>query len=238
MAVITATEYVEAANALKYHAALMEIPYSPGGHSLLGMDCQGLCEYLLMQCGVSYRDCNLAGSNAHYRACSWTGTLDECRQRFGCIPDGAWLFILRQDGGEPEKYKGDGIGNASHMGVYLGNSEALHASSSRRSVVTTPVRSTGDWNRIGLPKWIRYDGTESPTVPEPVMQDTAVVATPDGNPVKMRAKPSKRHGLYWKIPNGATVRVDGYVESGGKTWAVARYESRKGFIMCEFLTGG
>lgn len=250
MSTIPATAYVNAAKALKYHANIMEIPYSPGGHSLLGMDCQGLCEYLLMQCGISYKDCNLAGSNAHYRACVWTGTPEECRARFGGnIPAGVWLFILKKDGGEPDKYKEDGIGNASHMGVYLGNTVAIHASASRGKVTESdfPERTiaNGGWNRVGLPKWIVYSNESNIPEDDPVVKVgnntdryTAVVATPDGNPVKMRAKPSKRHSLYWKIPNGEMVSVEGKTMQNGMVWAIVRYGSRKGYVMNEFLIGG
>lgn len=40
--------------------------------------------------------------------------------KFGSIPIGAALFIHKTDGKEPEKFKGDGIGNLSHIGVYTG----------------------------------------------------------------------------------------------------------------------
>ena len=106
------------------------IPYAAGGMGLAGMDCQGLCEYLLIRCGMPGKECNLSGSNAHWRACVWRGTPEECAARFGRVPAGAWVFIVNEDGGEPEKYRGDGLGDARHMGVAL-DGRALHASASR-----------------------------------------------------------------------------------------------------------
>lgn len=89
-------------------------PYGSGNGNI---DCQKLWELMLKGVGIHM---NLAGSNAWYREMmknGWVGTPEECKKKFGYIPEGAALFILKQDGGEPEKYKADGIGNASHIGV-------------------------------------------------------------------------------------------------------------------------
>lgn len=91
MSQISVKEYLAEAFILEQTARERMIPYVLGGMTLSGMDCQGLCEYLLIRCGIPRKECNLAGSNAHYRACVWTGTPEECRQRFGRIPAGAWL---------------------------------------------------------------------------------------------------------------------------------------------------
>lgn len=242
---IDATRYAAEAQVLRAYAASVRIPYARNGHSLEGMDCQGLCEYLLTRCGISYSQCNLAGSNSHYRACVWTGTLEQCRQRFGGeIPAGAWLFILEPSGGEPEKYRGDGIGDASHMGVYLSGGYALHASASRGKVAVTAITSSSSWNRVGLPKWVNYGASASEEVssdaPEgdAIIADTATIVTADGNPVKMRSKPSKRCSLYWKIPNGEAVELVGFVIRSGKTWAKVKYGSRRGYVMAEYILGG
>lgn len=135
------------------------IPYAAGGMGLAGMDCQGLCEYLLIRCGVPKKECNLSGSNAHWRACVWRGTPEECAARFGRVPAGAWVFIVNEDGGEPEKYRGDGLGDARHMGVAL-DGRALHASASRGCVAESRFEGktipNGGWNRVGLPKWVDF----------------------------------------------------------------------------------
>ncbi len=264
MKTVSSHDYLAAAAKLRRLAQQQPILYVPGGMTLSGMDCQGLCEYLLIKCGLARRECNLAGSNAHYRACLWTGSPEECRRRFGCIPAGAWLFILRNDGGEPDKYKPDGIGNASHMGVYLGESEGtLQASASRGGVVQGAFdgsSGSGGWNRVGLCKWVDYGLGDSPGSPEDagadapgaalpgvsgggaadrtIVADMAQVSTPDGNPVKLRARPSRKCSLYWKVPDGAVVQVSGLLEADGTTWAAARYGGRSGYIMSEFLIVG
>ena len=121
------------------------------------MDCQAFAERCLRDVGVNL---NLAGSNAWYRKMTWVGTPEECRARFGVIPNGAFLFILEQDGGEPAKYRKDGIGNALHMGIKTGTGEgAIHSSKSRGCVCTSVFRDksiNGGWNRVGLWDAIDY----------------------------------------------------------------------------------
>ena len=71
---------------LAYVSAGHTIPYAAGGMTLEGMDCQGLAEYLLIRRGVPKSECNLAGSNAHWRSCVWRGTPEECAAAFGAVP--------------------------------------------------------------------------------------------------------------------------------------------------------
>ena len=143
------------------------------GTSYMTMDCQEFVERTLRKVGISK---NLPGSNAWYREMTWVGSPEECTRRFGCIPKGAFLFILEQDGKEPAKYRGDGIGNASHIGIYTGltgrkmvematatgnqaaascdyGDGAIHSSMSRGCVATSKFAGksiNGGWNRVGL----------------------------------------------------------------------------------------
>ena len=134
------------------------VPYLANGMDLNGMDCQGLAEYLLIRAGVPRAECNLPGSNAHWRKCVWTGTPEECVKAFGCVPGGAFVFIW-EEAGAPDKYAGDGLGNAEHMGVYLGDC-VIHASSSRGMVAESKFAGktipNGGWNRVGLSCWVDY----------------------------------------------------------------------------------
>ena len=115
------------------------------------MDCQALVEQMLRDVGINL---NLPGSNAWYRKMTWTGSPEECKRTFGRIPVGAFLFILKQDGGEPGKYKADGIGNACHIGVYIARQDgAINSSSKRGKVCYSRFEGksiSGGWNRVGL----------------------------------------------------------------------------------------
>ena len=96
--------------------------FSKQGDQYLGVpyskiDCQALFELMLKGVGINK---DLPGSNSWIREMmknGWVGTPEECKSKFGYIPDGAALFIVEQDGNEPAKFRGDGIGNASHIGV-------------------------------------------------------------------------------------------------------------------------
>lgn len=143
------------------------------GESYKKMDCQAFYEKVLKEVGIKK---DLAGSNAWLREMTWYGTPDECNKKFGRIPKGATLFILKHDGKEPAKYKPDGKGNASHIGIYTAltgqemvdiavsagdkkavnynyGDGAIHSSSSRGAVCTSKFAGksiSGGWNTIGL----------------------------------------------------------------------------------------
>lgn len=98
------------------------IPYSD-------LDCQGFVEEVLKDCGVRKPDgtpYNWRGSNSMWRNyIKWKGTKEECIKKFGAIPLGAFMFLLKHDGGEEERGYHDGEGNASHVGLYVGSDRPL-----------------------------------------------------------------------------------------------------------------
>ena len=90
------------------------------------LDCQAFVEQVLKDLGVRKSDgsvYNWRGSNSMWRNfISWRGSVKECKEKFGEIPVGAFVFIIKYDGGEKEKGYHDDLGNASHVGLYLGTS--------------------------------------------------------------------------------------------------------------------
>ena len=145
------------------------------------MDCQAFWEKCLSDCGYNK---NLAGSNAWYRYIMEHGAVmspEECVRQLGCVPRGAALFILQHDGKEPEKYKADGIGNASHIGICTGSrgKGALASSKSRGCVAESDFKGKsikGGWNMVGLPNFVAYDYGQglSPEDPNPSVWRTTV----------------------------------------------------------------
>ncbi len=146
---------------LEYAEEVVSVPYVAGGMSLTGMDCQGLVEFVLAECGLKR---NWKGSNDMWRnALKWSGAPEEAVERFGSLPAGAGVFILSDDGGEPDSYKksdierfGRSMGNASHVGLWLGNGRVVHASASRGCVCESTnfdgrkAVPNGGWNMVGL----------------------------------------------------------------------------------------
>lgn len=90
------------------------------------LDCQGFVEQVLKDLEVRKPDgttYNWRGSNSMFRNyIRWRGTIDECIKKFGSIPKGAFVFLVEHDGGEVEKGYHDDLGNASHVGLYIGTS--------------------------------------------------------------------------------------------------------------------
>ena len=88
------------------------------------LDCQAFVEQVLKDLGVRKPDgtpYNWKGSNSMWRNhITWKGTIEECRKKYGEIPLGSFLFLLKWDGGEEERGYHDGQGNATHVGLYLG----------------------------------------------------------------------------------------------------------------------
>ena len=142
------------------------VPYSQ-------MDCQAFVEQCLRDCGMNK---NLAGSNAWFREVMKNGAImtpEACVKQLGTVPKGAFLFIWANDGGEPAKYKPDGYGNASHIGICTGTrgEGAIHSSKSRGCVAESKFKNktiSGGWNRVGLWDQVVYDygGGTSPQEPE------------------------------------------------------------------------
>ena len=131
------------------------------GRSYEEMDCQEFIERCLADVGIRK---DLKGSNAWWRAMTWTGTPEECAQIFGSVPKGAFLFILKDDGGEASRGYHDGKGNASHIGIKTGRGKgAIHSSASRGCVAESEFHDktirNGGWNRVGLLNMFDYGKT-------------------------------------------------------------------------------
>jgi hypothetical protein len=132
---------------------LPKIPYILGRETLSGMDCQGLVEYCVRTAGGTM---SCVGSNDMFRnACSWIGTIAQAKAQGKLVP-GAAVFVLKKDGGEPARYKADGLGNANHVGLYCGapGAEIVSASASKGCVGTTALGQS--WTHVGLLKSVDY----------------------------------------------------------------------------------
>lgn len=209
------------------------------------MDCQAFIEWCLARCGLRK---DLAGSNAWYREVlrnGWAGSPEECVKKFGKVPAGAFLFIHAFDGGEPAKYRPDGLGNASHIGIVTGQGEgAVHSSSSRGCVAEsrfTGKSISGGWNKVGL--WlaqVRYDGiagTEpagdgepdpaAEAAPEPELSaEYAAVWAGQGTTVNTRQGPGVNYAMSkaGRVPVGTVVEILKRVNG----WCRIRYTDPRG----------
>ena len=229
---------------------LMGTPYSK-------LDCQAYVEAVLAQLGLKK---NLPGSNAWYRLLmkeGWVGSPEECKAKFGTIPFGAFLFIHAMDGKEPEKYKADGIGNASHIGIYTGmtgskmcelarqsgvknpdqynfGNGAMNSSSSHGCVCTSKFSGKsirGGWNKIGLWKSIDY-GRDINRI---LSGKNEVVELGQykvvGGKLNLREQPSVSSERLCQIPDGEILTV---TDEAGE-WAKTSYNGMTGWVKAEYL---
>lgn len=208
------------------------------------MDCQAFVEQCLRDCGLNK---NLAGSNAWYREVMKNGavmTPEECVKELGCVPKGAFLFILLNDGKEPEKYKPDGMGNASHIGICTipRGKGAIHSSASKGCVAESDFKcktiKNGGWNRVGLWNQVAYDYGGDVPVPEPEPAPTpepapevATVIAAQGKDVNLRKSPSTSAALVDRVPIGETVTV----LTHGQDWSQIKWKWKTGWMMTKFL---
>ena len=130
-------------------------------------DCQAFCELVLKDIGIRKPDgavYNWKGSNDIARhACSWIGTKEECIKQFGSIPLGAWAFIWDNTGNEKKRGYYDGLGNYSHIGIYVGDdivrdSTKIKDSSGKYIRDGVGNRSLKAFNRIGLADMLDFGG--------------------------------------------------------------------------------
>ena len=213
--------------------------FSRAGDQFLGrsyeeMDCQALVER--MMAAVGYRR-DLGGSNSWYRECrsnGWTGTPEECVKKFGSVPKGALLFI-REDvsASTPGKFRSDGIGDITHMGVKTGRGDgAIHSSHSRGCVCTSKFRDrtipNGGWNRVGLLNVFDYGNRGKE---KKVMKGT--VTAKRGSTVKLRQKPGTDCTIYWNIPVGTEVEIVDQREN----WSKCICSGLTGWMKNEFIGG-
>lgn len=87
----------------------------------------------------------------------------------------------------------------------------------------------GNWKYHGKLPWVKYGEQPGPG-PEPVTEWATVYAD-NGKPVKMRAKPSTRCGLYWEVPCGSQVMI----LDPGNIWCHIQWAGQQGYMKKEFL---
>lgn len=125
------------------------------------LDCQGFVEAVLKDIGIRKSDgtiYNWTGSNSMYRNFyQWRGSVEECINKFGKIPAGAFVYIW-QSSGEKERGYTDGLGNAKHVGIYCGDNivrDSTRSTKTKRDGVGT--RSLDGFNKVTLFSGLDYE---------------------------------------------------------------------------------
>ena len=138
------------------------------------LDCQGFVEQVLKDLGVRKPDgtpYNWRGSNSMFRNhIRWRGTIEECIKKFGSIPPGAFVFLVKHDGGEEERGYHDGLGNASHVGLYIKDDTCMDSQPTGGVL----YRKLSIFTHVGLMDMIDY--STSPEPPADPDQQKAIKA--------------------------------------------------------------
>lgn len=206
------------------------------------MDCQAFIERCLRDVGIRM---DLAGSNAWFRAMTWTGCPEECKKVFGRIPIGALLYIWADDDGEKKRGYHDGLGNASHIGIYIGRNDGAIASSSARQMVQYSKFAgktiNGGWNRVGLWDAMSYGAdidSKLQTLKKGTNQMTALpgayIKSANGLGAVLREKNSSSSKAMTTIPDGEVVGIIEQLDRRSKV----QYRDQIGYVLNTLINYG
>ncbi|MEG1316306.1 MAG: SH3 domain-containing C40 family peptidase [Oscillospiraceae bacterium] len=100
--------------AMKY----MGVPYVWGGTSSSGFDCSGLVYYVFKECGYTTN-----------------------RTAASIYKNGVYVDKANLQVGDAVCFSSPSSGSIGHVGIYIGNDQFIHASSSSRAVIVTDLNS-------------------------------------------------------------------------------------------------
>lgn len=138
------------------------------------LDCQALVEAVLTKAGL--RIPNYRGSNHQWRELVYERTEITTGQE---VPCGVLVFKVRHDGGEVKRGYHDTMGNATHVGVAIGNGQVVDSSTGG-----VKIRSAANFTHWGKIKDVDYEkgsdkdeGTEGtrPTAKEVIRNYLSII---------------------------------------------------------------
>ena len=123
-----------------------------------------------------------------------------------------------------------------HIGVVtsIAPLEITHCTSTGNANGIVRDNTLDGWTHTGRIKRVAYDAYEADEpLAEKTANDIAVVYTEDGNPARMRSKPTTDGGYNTvaKVPPGAPVEI---LEQAGE-WATVRWNGLRGYMMSKYL---
>jgi len=122
--------------------------------------------------------------------------------------------------------------NFTHIGyvVSMNPLRIMHMTSPTAKIDT----SLGKWSYFGRLPWIDYDSQAAESENMSETKEWARVYSENGEPVKMREKPSTLCRTWWKVPCGAEV----ILMEPGDTWSEIIWAGRSGYMMTKYLKAG
>lgn len=115
------------------------------GYTYDEMDCQAFVEHCVRQAGgqMDYR-----GSNDMARNAVWLGTLENAKAAGKLVPGAGMLIHEDTEANLPAKYRGDGLGDFSHVGLYVGENALTDTDKNGKSRSCDVVHSSSSMGRV------------------------------------------------------------------------------------------
>lgn len=193
--------------------------YVAGGTKEGEVDCSGAFTYWYKMAG-SYM---YHGSNTMWRNYApKKGKIGE----LALVP-GMAVYKHRNDGKEPDKYKGDGIGNFYHVGLYIGDGRVVEAKGTRYGVVYSDI---DEWTHCSTLKYTVYDVENMADVDETNFPATGSVKISSGV-LNVRKAPSTNSAIVKELKKGEMITLTGLQDG----WYSIETGNVKGYVSSKYI---
>ena len=115
------------------------------GYTYDELDCQAFVEHCVRQAGGRM---DYLGTNDMARRAAWLGTLDEARAQGRLVPGAGLLIREATEANLPARYAGDGLGDFSHVGLYVGENALTDTDKNGRRRACDVVHSSATIGRV------------------------------------------------------------------------------------------
>lgn len=115
------------------------------GYTYDELDCQAFVEHCVRQAGGRM---DYLGTNDMARRAAWLGTLDEARAQGRLVPGAGLLIREATEANLPARYAGDGLGDFSHVGLYVGENALTDTDKNGRRRACDAVHSSAAMGRV------------------------------------------------------------------------------------------
>ena len=115
------------------------------GYTYEDMDCQAFIEHCARQAGGRM---DYLGTNDMARNAAWLGTVDNARAQGKLVPGAGMLIHEDTEANLPAKYRGDGLGDFSHVGLYVGENALTDTDKNGQKRACDVVHSSATMGRV------------------------------------------------------------------------------------------
>ncbi len=115
------------------------------GYTYDEMDCQAFIEHCARQAGGAM---DYLGTNDMARRAAWLGTLSQAQAEGRLVPGAGLLIREETEENLPARYAGDGLGDFSHAGLYVGPDALTDTDKTGRIRSCDAVHSSATMGRV------------------------------------------------------------------------------------------